>query len=556
MQNLERRLRLATGLLVAAYVLGHFLNHALGIASVEAMDAARRVLAGWWRSAPGTMLLYGALLVHFLLALLALARRRTLRMPAWEAFQLLLGLAVMPLLISHIMGTRFAWSALDREVDYARIVGVLWADSSLVLKQVALLMVVWLHLCFGLHFWLRVRPWYPRAVPLLYAAALLVPVLSIAGFVSAGIHGVPPVPQPISDADRALAAQVRESIEWAFWGLLGAALAWRLARRWRRGSYRIHHASGVVLAGTAGSSLLESIREAGLAHASVCGGRARCTTCRVRVAAGLQQLPPPSALEAEALARIGADPNIRLACQVRPSADVWVTPLVPAHADINVARRPGGVGGRERQVAAMFVDLRGSTAMSENRLPYDVVFVLNQFFAEMAEALAASGGHYAQFAGDGLLALYGLEGEIGPACRQALEGAALMQQRIDRLNARLAPELAQPLRIGIGLHAGLAIVGTMGPPAAPIISAVGDPINAAARLEALSKHFGCTLVVSLDTLRFAGIPVPDAPVHRARIRGKTQQIDVLAIDDPLLLARAAPEAVGQAVASHRTGRPK
>jgi adenylate cyclase len=545
MQNLERRLRLATGLLIAGYVFGHFLNHALGIASVEAMDGMRRVLARWWRSPPGTVLLYGALVVHFALALAALARRRTLRMPAWEACQLLLGLAVVPLLVSHVVGTRFAWSALGREVDYARIVGVLWGDPWLAIKQVVLLAVVWLHLCFGLHFWLRMRPWYPRAAPLLYAVALLVPALSVAGFVSAGINGIPPPPQPISDDDRALAASVRAGIEWSFWGCIGAALAWRMARRWRRGSYRIHHASGEVVPGTAGSSLLESIREAGLAHASVCGGRARCTTCRVRVASGLQELPPPTALEAEALARIGADPNVRLACQVRPRADVWVTPLVPAHADLDVARRPGGVGGRERQVAAMFVDLRGSTAMSEHRLPYDVVFVLNQFFAEMAEALAATGGHYAQFAGDGLLALYGLESEIGPACRQALEGAALMQQRMERLNARLAPELAEPLRIGIGLHAGLAIVGSMGPPAAPIISAVGDPINAAARLESLSKHYGCTLVVSLDTLRLAGIPIPDAQVHRARMRGKTQQIDVLAVEDPVLLARTAPEAVVQ-----------
>jgi adenylate cyclase len=300
-----------------------------------------------------------------------------------------------------------------------------------------------------------------------------------------------------------------------------------------------------VLPGAAGSSLLEAIRESGIAHASVCGGRARCTTCRVRIASGLQHLPPPAALETEALARIGADPNVRLACQVRPRADVWVTPLVPAHANSAMARRPGGVGGRERQVVAMFVDLRGSTALGEARLPYDVVFILNQFFAEMAEALAATGGHYAQFAGDGLLALYGLETEIGPACRQALDGAALMQRHMDRLNTRLAPELAEPLRIGIGVHAGLAIVGNMGPPAAPIISAVGDPINAAARLESLSKHYGCTLVVSLDTLRLAGLPIPDAPVHRARVRGKTLHIDVLAVDDPTLLARAAPEAVVQ-----------
>lgn len=539
MSRLERRLRLATGLIIAAFVIGHFLNHSLGIASIEAMDRLRRVLAAWWRSPPGTVLLYGALLSHFALALASLARRTTLRMPAWEACQLGLGLMVAPLLIAHIVGTRFAWALLDREVNYPRVVGALWADPWLAAKQALLLVIVWLHLCFGLHFWLRLKRWYPRAQALLFGCAVLVPALALAGFVSAGVNLVRPAPQPITADDRALLAYFREALFWTFWLLLGAALALRLARRLRRGGYRIHHASGRVVTAPIGSSILEAVREAGLPHASVCGGRARCTTCRVRIAGGLQALAPPAALEADALRRIDAAPNVRLACQARPAADVWITPLVAAGADPALARRPGGVQGRERQVAAMFVDLRGSTSLGETRLPYDVVFILNQFFAEMSEALEATGGHYAQFAGDGLLALYGLRGGIGAACRQALAGATEMQRRIGHLNARLGPELAAPLRIGIGLHAGVAIVGTMGPPAAPIVSAIGDTINSAARLEGLSKHYGCTLVVSVDTLRFAGIALPKLPVHRARVRGKTEHLEVLAIEDPEILSPGA-----------------
>ena len=85
MPKFERHLRLLTGLVIAAYVTGHFLNHALGIVSVEAMDALRRPLSAWWRSLPGSVLLYGSLLAHFALALVSLSRRRTLRMPAWKA---------------------------------------------------------------------------------------------------------------------------------------------------------------------------------------------------------------------------------------------------------------------------------------------------------------------------------------------------------------------------------------------------------------------------------------------------------------------------------------
>jgi adenylate cyclase len=540
MPEYERRLRLATGLAVAAYVTGHFLNHALGIVSLEAMDALRRVLSAWWGSAPGTVLLYGSLLTHFALALASLGRRRTLRMPAWEAWQLGLGLCILPLLFVHVVGTRFAWQFLDREVNYVRVVAAIWADPWQIARQVALLAAVWLHLCFGIHFWLRPKPWYPRAQPSLFAAAVLIPALALAGFVSAGINVMPPPPLPISREDLARAVAARDGLYWGFALLLAGTLLVRLVRQLRRRAFRIRHASGRVITAPQGASILEALRDAGVPHASVCGGRARCTTCRVRIAGDLRGLPPAEGLEAEALKRIDAAPNVRLACQVRPPVDVAIWPLVPAASGAEAARRPGGVQGHEQQVVAMFIDLRGSTQLGETRLPYDVVFILNQFFAEMSEALRMTGGHYAQFTGDGLLALYGLQGDIGAACRSALAGALDMHRRLAVLNERLAPELAAPLRMGIGIHAGVAIVGTMGPPAAPIVSAIGDTINSAARLESLTKQFGATLLVSVDTLRLAGIAAPAFPVHRVEVRGKTQQLEVLALENPAALTLPAP----------------
>src|SRR6185503_8923201 len=107
-----RLLRLITGLVVAAFVVGHFLNHSLGVVSIEAMDRMRAMGAAWWRSPPGSVLLYGSLVTHFALALVALYRRTTLRMPLWEAAQLVLGLAILPLLISHVVGTRLTWTLL------------------------------------------------------------------------------------------------------------------------------------------------------------------------------------------------------------------------------------------------------------------------------------------------------------------------------------------------------------------------------------------------------------------------------------------------------------
>jgi adenylate cyclase len=182
-------------------------------------------------------------------------------------------------------------------------------------------------------------------------------------------------------------------------------------------------------------------------------------------------------------------------------------------------------------VVAMFVDLRGSTRLAESRLPYDVVFIMNQFFAEMYAALRATNGYYAQFRGDGLLALYGLESDIAQACRDAMRGAAEMQRRLELLSQSLKSELAEPLKIGIGAHAGVAIVGTMGPPEAPIYSAIGDNINIAARFEGMTKAYECVLVVSAETLAQAGLDPRNAPLHRVRVRGRNERMSVYAISD-------------------------
>jgi class 3 adenylate cyclase len=246
----------------------------------------------------------------------------------------------------------------------------------------------------------------------------------------------------------------------------------------------------------------------------------------------MDDLAEPSPLELAALRRIGAAPNVRLACQTRPRRDVSITPLVPARAGARAAYRPGGVQGHEQQVATLFIDLRGSTRLSEERFPYDVVFILNQFFAEMVASLQATRGHYAQFSGDGLMALYGLESGIEDGCRDALKGAVDMNRRLMALNQRLGVELREPLRIGIGIHCGEAIVGTMGPPSSPNLSAIGDNINIAARLEALTKDYDCTLVVSAVAAQCAGVDLSRFPAHQARVRGRDEPVDVYAISDP------------------------
>ena len=545
-----RTLRLATGLVLAAYVIGHLANHALGVFSIDAQEALLGVLAPAWQSVPGTLLLYAALVTHALLGLVALWRRQTLRMPAWEMTQLVLGLAVPALLIPHVFGTRIAAELTGTDTTYHAVIAGIWSSPVSMIRQPLLVVVVWVHLLIGLHYWLRLREGYRRSLRVLYPVAVMLPVLALLGFWGAGLElrgtaaarvtGAPDGYERPADRAAVALRELRERQTLAtYLGLLALVLAGRVLRRavsaTRRGTYRIQHSNGRVVTAPIGHSLLEALRDAGIPHASVCGGRARCTTCRVRVEQGAKALPPPGATEASALARIHADRNVRLACQLRPTRNLRITPLVEPHVgpeDSDAARMPG----RERSVAVMFVDLRESSRLGEQRMPYDVFFIVNRFFAEMAEALAETGGYYSTFSGDGLMALYGTGSGLARGCRDAMRGAIAIGERLARMNAALAADLGEPLRAGISIHAGEAIVGTMGPPATPLLSALGDTVNVAARLEAETKRHHCVLVISSACARAAEVDLAAFPEHTATVRGRSEPVTYYAIADPAALA--------------------
>jgi adenylate cyclase len=241
-------------------------------------------------------------------------------------------------------------------------------------------------------------------------------------------------------------------------------------------------------------------------------------------------LPEPAGLEAAALARIGATEGVRLACQIRPTVDISVMPLLAADSSAADGLVAGGMEGSERQVTVVFIDLRGSTTLGEAKMPYDVLFILNQFFNEMTKALVATGGHYSNFTGDGLMALYGLDTpEPAVGAEQALRGAREMLMRLDQLNARLKTDLKEPLRIGIGIHFGEAIVGALGPPESQIVTAIGDTVNTTARLEGLTKDYDCALILSQAVVQAAGLDLAGHNSHHVSVKGRIEPVAFYAL---------------------------
>ena len=539
-------LRPLSALLLFGFVVCHLIDHSLLLVSLQLANAAHHILIDPWRTDLGTTVLVTAALTHYANALWSIYVRRHLRLSRWEWWQLGLGLCIPPLLMLHVVGTRIAERLLNVSSDYNSVLVVLWRVSPwLAIVQAAALLTVWIHASIGIHFWLRTKSWYPASRGLFAAIGLLIPTLALTGYVSGGNQVLRAARNPgyvtaiLENANLTAATRAEifrmASVGWCIhFGLLVLPFAGRGARRWVHRLRRpptLTHSSGRKVPILAGSTVLETLRANGIPHASVCGGRARCTTCRVLVTNGLASLPEPTGLEAKALSRIEAHPGLRLACQIRPTADISIMPLLAADAGAADGTVRGGLEGSERLITVVFVDLRGSTTLGEAKMPFDVLFILNQFFHEMTKALIATNGHYSQFTGDGLMALYGLHARdpaTGPG--EALRGAREMLARLDQLNRRLGAELPQPLRIGIGIHFAEAIVGAMGPPHSQIITAIGDTVNTAARLEGLTKDYDCSLIVSRRAAEAAGLDLRDRKLHEVAVKGRVQKVEFYALE--------------------------
>jgi adenylate cyclase len=347
------RARLVSALVLLSFVLCHLGSHMILIVSVP---VAQRVLdspMSFWRTEIGTYLLATALAVHFLNALWSIYIRRHLRLPIWELAQLSLGLLIPPLLMLHVAGTKISDRLLGTASDYHSVLAIQWVITPwLVYLQLAAVLTVWVHACIGLHFWLRTKRRYPAWFPVLGMLGVLIPSLAIAGYISGGNqtlraaqnHGFIPSIQENAHATPEIIAQVWHI---TFLGLViyaGLILLPFAGRGVRGFVYRMHrppqltHSNGRTMPMLPGATVLETLRANGIPHASVCGGRARCTTCRIRVLSGQAQLPAPAGLEAAALARISAGPGVRLACQIRPSAEFG---YAPACCGVQRRRWPG-----------------------------------------------------------------------------------------------------------------------------------------------------------------------------------------------------------------------
>lgn len=508
-----------SGVILFTYVAFHLVNHALGLISIAAAERGLHVAVAVWQSVPGTIVLYGAAAVHIALAFVAVYERRTLRMPPLELLRIVLGFTMPTLLIGHAVATRLAYTIYGHPPDYAHVVWALWHSGRQGL-QIALLVPGWVHGCLGLNFAFRARQWFARVRLVLFGAALLLPVLAVLGFLSMlkEVTELANDPGWAATIDSATTAAQRATLTMLRGRMLDAylaALVLLLAARWLRSFVEVRRGSLVAIAYPdrtirvpRGWSILEASRSHRIAHVSICGGRGRCSTCRVRIVDGDAHCPPPSPAESKTLARVRASPDTRLACQLRPSGDVGVVPLLSAPRRGSAATEHGSF---ERELVAMQVAATWDGTY-DRLLPHDRLYA-TQRFHETVEAVAGRfGGVATESVGDRAVMLFGLDEPTGEAARRALASARRLVVDLDRMNDALSDAIGCRAAHAIHLHGGTVAVADRAPGHVP--RAVGDPIDT---LRALSYRqaprdgpSAVTLFASQVLLRMAGETVPDA----------------------------------------------
>ncbi|WP_375305599.1 adenylate/guanylate cyclase domain-containing protein [Bradyrhizobium sp. A11] len=549
-----RQVRLVCGVILFCYVISHFLNHALGNISVEAMEAGVTYHILFWQFLPVAIVFYTAALTHMGLGIYALYQRRQFRWRTTEPLQLALGLSIPALVMGHVVGVRLGYTLYDHQKLYPQELYLFFVAAPGRLWQMTILLVIaWVHGCIGIYFWLRLKPFFTRAAPYLLAAAVLIPTLSLLGIYQGGRSVALEAEdgewraqnltrrQVGTTAEAATLDRITGGFTIAYFGLVGLALAARGVRAWRErrgGVIALSYGNGKTVRVPKGLSVLEASLRHNLPHASVCGGRARCSTCRIRIIGDHATLPEPSQREAFVLTRVGTnDPSIRLACQLRPTSDLSFFQLFTPQATTATAHAsaPASIG-QERYLVSLFVDMRGSTQLAEKRLPFDTVFIVNRFLGAVSQAVIENGGQPNQFVGDGMLALFGLTADPQTACRQALKAASGIATQLDELNRLLSHDLRQPIRFGIGIHGGEVIIGDIGYRDHIVFTALGDAVNVAARLQDMTKTLACEAIVSDEISRSAGLPDDALPHQEVAIRGRDEPLAVRVVADARELA--------------------
>ena len=237
--------------------------------------------------------------------------------------------------------------------------------------------------------------------------------------------------------------------------------------------------------------------------------------------------------------RLGLADEVRLACQLRPGGELRVRRLVLDDTDLMMTsqldRAVATRTGEAKNVTVFFSDIVGFTSMSERLSPYDVMYLLNRYFVQMGDIIEQNGGFIDKFVGDGLMAIFGVDDQPDAPIR-SVNAALQTLAAVDRMKPFFAAMYDAEFDIRIGLHYGEAVIGSLGSVGHERLTAIGDVVNEASRVEAASKDAGTRFLISEALHDQVKDQVEVADFVRMRLRGTSDRITLYEID------RLKPEA--------------
>lgn len=541
-----RQLRMYSGLIIFLYVTIHLLNHSLGLVSIKLMDQVSDYVSNFVRINAVSAILYLSFLIHLVFGLSSLFKRRSFNMSSKDWAQLILGLTLPWILIVHLIANGYATRFENLESSYALLVLATWVfDTKYIFLYNLLLVATWVHGIIGIQNITQNSEFYDKNKLFFTVVVWIVPILSVLGYTSAGKELISSIMIDEATIYQILGkANFTEDLGFRLTKLSNSVLLYypsilvflfvsaliiyryRLSMR----EITVKYADGVEVKISKGTSILEASRENSIGHISMCGGRGRCSTCRVRVLSDHDDLPERNGVEEQVAKRLNLDSNVRLACQLRPISNITVRPLVSApKTSVNEANKLS-LSGRETEVVVMFIDLRNFTLISEKLLPYDTVFLLNKYFKICGEAIAENNGIIDKFIGDGVMALFNSGERLKDNSIDALKAATVISEKMAALSRESEEDFQHRLGIGIGIHAGTTIMGEMGYGTSISETAIGDCVNVASRLEQLTKAEGCELIISEDLYLSSGVTEKPMSKKIIPIKGKANKMSICTFD--------------------------
>lgn len=545
LDHIIRRARMYSGLVIFLYVTVHLLNHSMGLVSLEVMEGLRQKVSAFNKTTFVSLTLYSALLVHVLLGFQHFLTRRSFKMSAKDWVQLVTSLIIPLALLPHMLVSGYAPRYEGSKASYTLILEGSLNDGAIFFMSL-FIVFVWAHGVIGITSMIKFNPVYHRNKNTILVISWLLPILAVLGAVTASKELAADIEndqvimdQVYVDANigEGLAAELTKIGDMLMLNylyiLLGVIVFVFVLHRVRKAfrKIKIIYPNGKEVKVTKGTSILEASREHRIGHVSMCGGRGRCSTCRVRVMSNLEMLPPRNGIETVVAERLALQDNVRLACQLRPTSSVEVRPLVNAPIESLTSEDRESLCGREEEVVVMFVDLRGFTSISERLLPYDTVYLLNQYFKIAGEAIVQSSGRIDKFIGDGIMALFTDGYGVEENSKNALLAAGKLADGLKELSNETTSDFGSNLRFGIGIHAGTSVVGAMGYGENITETAIGDCVNVASRLEQLTKEEECQLIITSDLYQLSGLTTKASFEKNVTVKGKSEEIRISAFKD-------------------------